>query len=121
MNHRLRISRAGAAVAMALLAAACGGDSDDENRATLPVAAGTSSAASTTAPGATGTGEISAEDAASIALDEVGGGQVVETDIEDFEIVVQVWEITVVGSDGVRRKVTVDMTNGSVVSNQVDD
>ena len=56
-----------------------------------------------------------------IALETVGGGDVVETDIDEFDVVINVWEITVVTPDGVRRQVTVDMTNGSIVVTEVDD
>ena len=37
------------------------------------------------------------------------------------EIEVQVWEVTVVTAEGLHRKVTVDMTNGSILGDEVDD
>jgi uncharacterized membrane protein YkoI len=64
---------------------------------------------------------VSAEEAVAIALDAVGGGQVVGTDIDEFEIAIQVWEITVLAPDGLRREVSVDMRNGSIVGTDADD
>jgi uncharacterized membrane protein YkoI len=55
-----------------------------------------------------------------IALDTVGGGDVVGTDADEFEVVIQVWEITILATDGVRRQVSVDMTNGTVMGNEQD-
>lgn len=46
---------------------------------------------------------------------------VVEIGADDFDVVIQVWEVSVVAADGVRREVTVDMANGTVVDNEVDD
>jgi hypothetical protein len=115
VHHRFRVSWAGTIVALALVVAACGGDSGDDDPAPLPVGATTSVPAVTAAP------EVTADDAMAIALEAVGGGQVVETDADEFEVVIQVWEITVVGPDGVRRQVSVDMTNGTVLGNEVDD
>jgi hypothetical protein len=119
VQHRFRIRRAGPAVAVALLAAACAA-SDENNPSPLPVGAGTSPPASPASPPATAP-EVSAEDAMAIALDAVGGGQVLETDDDEFEVVVQVWEVTVLAPDGVRRQVSIDMTNGSVMGNEADD
>ena len=120
MQHRIRIGRAGTVAGVVLLAAACAGSPEGGDRALLPAATGTSAPAPIPVPSAT-TPEVSAEDAVTIALDAVGGGQVVETDIDEFEIAIQVWEITVVGPDGVRRDVSVDMRNGSIVGNDADD
>jgi uncharacterized membrane protein YkoI len=116
---RIRIRRVGAAVAVAFLAASCGSDASDENRPPpLPAAAGTTFAGSTFSPAAPG---VSVEDAMARALDAVGGGEVLETDADEFEIVVQVWEVTVLAPDGARRKVSIDMTNGNVLGNDWDD
>ena len=121
MRHRTRIRRAGVAVAVVLLAAACGtGDSDESRPAPLPGAAGTPAPVSP-APPSSGAPPVSAEDARALALDAVGGGQVLDTDDEEFEIVIQVWEVTVLTPDGERRQVAIDMTNGSVMSNDRDD
>ena len=117
MRHVFRIRTAGAAVAVALLAAACG-TFDDDDPAPLPAATGTA-LPPTAVP--TGTPDVSAEDAVAIALEAVGGGEVVETDIDEFDVVINVWEITLVTPDGVRRQVTVDMGSGSIVANEVDD
>ena len=121
MQHRTRVRRAGTAVAVALLAAACGGDPDDTSPAPLAVGAGTSAPALPASPAPTAALQMSAEDAVAIALDAVGGGQVLETDADEFEVVIQVWEVTVLGPDGVRRQVSIDMTNGSVLGNDRDD
>jgi hypothetical protein len=119
MHHRSRIRRAGAAVAAALLASACAG-SGDLDPAPLPIAAATTSPGLPPAPPSAVAPEVSAEEAMSIALDEVGGGAVVETDADEFEIEIQVWEITVLAPDGVRREVSVDMTTGNVMGNEQD-
>jgi uncharacterized membrane protein YkoI len=121
VQHRIRIWRAGTAVAVALVAAACAGDSDQTSPPPLPVGAETSAPASTASPAPTAALAMSAEEAVTIALDAVGGGQVVETDVDEFEVVIQVWEITVLAPDGVRRQVSIDMRDGSVVGNEADD
>jgi hypothetical protein len=118
--QQFRIRRAGAAVAVALLAAACAA-SDENSPSPLPVGAGTSTPAAPASPPPGVAPEVSAEDAMAIALDAVGGGQVLETDDDEFEVVVQVWEVTVLAPDGVRRQVSIDMTNGSVMGNEADD
>ena len=117
MRHVTRIRTAGTAVAVALLAAACGTFADDDP-APLPAATGTV-LPPTAVP--TGTPDVSAEDAVAIALDAVGGGDVVETDVDEFDVVINVWEITVVTPDGLRRQVTVDMRSGTIVENELDD
>jgi hypothetical protein len=119
MQYRIRIGRAGTAVAVALVAAACAG-SPDGDRSVLPAAPGTSAPVSPAAPTGT-TPSVSAEDAMALALDAVGGGQVLETDVDEFEVVIQVWEVTVLAPDGVRRQVSIDMTNGTVMGNDSDD
>jgi ABC-type glycerol-3-phosphate transport system substrate-binding protein len=121
VQHRLRIRRAGAAVAVALTAAACGGASDQPSPSPLPVAATTSSPASTASPSAPAAPEVSADEAMTIALDAVGGGEVQETDVDEFEVVIQVWEVTVVTPEGGRRQVSIDMRNGSIIGNEADD
>jgi hypothetical protein len=122
VQHRFRIRRAGAVVAVALLAAACAA-SDENNPSPLPVGAGTSSPAAPVVPASPPPGaapEVSAEDAMTIAVDAVGGGQVLETDADEFEVAIQVWEITVLAPDGTRRQVSVDMTTGNVMGNETD-
>jgi ABC-type glycerol-3-phosphate transport system substrate-binding protein len=121
VQHRLRITRAGAAVAVALTAAACGGAPDEPSPSPLPVGATTSSPASTASPSAPAAPEVSAEEAVTIALDAVGGGEVQETDVDEFEVVIQVWEVSVVTPEGVRRQVSIDMRNGSIIGNEADD
>ncbi len=83
---------------------------------------------------------MTAQEAQATALDTVGGGWILETRIEerdddpdeesdgvdwdgdeDFEPPVDVWEVTVVSPDGLRRTVSVDLTGGSVLDNRVND
>jgi hypothetical protein len=119
VQQRFRIRRAGAVVAAALLAAACAASGED-NPSPLPVAAGTSAPVAPASPPPGVAPEVSAEDAMAIALDAVGGGQVLETDADEFEVAIQVWEITVLAPDGMRRQVSVDMTTGNVMGNETD-
>ena len=121
MQHRTRVRRAGTAAAVALLAAACAGTSDESGPPPLPVGAGTSAPASPSSPAPTATLAMSAEEAVTIALDAVGGGEAVETDVDEFEVVIQVWEVTVLAPDGTRHQVSIDMRDGSVVGNETDD
>jgi hypothetical protein len=83
--------------------------------------------------------EVTAQEAQATALNTVGGGWIAETKIEegdhdrdgddrdddgdndDFEAPVDVWEIRVVLPDGRRHQVSVDMSNGSVLDNRLDD
>ncbi len=121
MQHRIRVRRAGTAVAVALLAAACAGNSDESSPPPLPVGAGTSAPAFPASPAPTAALAMSAEEAVTIALDAVGGGEVVETDVDEFDVVIQVWEVTVLAPDGTRHQVSIDMRDGSVVGNEADD
>jgi ABC-type glycerol-3-phosphate transport system substrate-binding protein len=114
-----RIRRGGAALAAALVASACAA-SDGVDPAPLPVGAATTAPTNSAATPSPVTPQVSAEEAMSIALDAVGGGDVVDTDADEFEVEIQVWEITVVGPDGVRREVSVDMTSGNVMGNEPD-
>jgi uncharacterized membrane protein YkoI len=121
--------RTGALLAAALLMAACSGDPDEDRRSPVPVATATTPvpAAGTTTPfvpppaPTTPASAIPVEEAVTIALDAVGGGNVVETGADDFDVTIQVWEVTVVTPDGVRRKVTVDMASGTIVDQEIDD
>jgi hypothetical protein len=114
--HQVRIGVAGSAIALTLLAAAC---ADSRNNAPSPA---TAAAPASTAPVPPSAGaQFSAEDAESIALETVGSGQVLNTEVDDMEIEVQVWEVTVVTAEGLHRKVTVDMTSGSILGDEVDD
>jgi len=65
--------------------------------------------------------EVSLEEAQDIALEAVGGGQVTAAEIEDLDDVAWVWEVDLVTSTGERRTVSVHVTNGSVVGNELDD
>jgi len=84
--------------------------------------------------------EVTAQEAQATALEAVGGGWILETKIEerdddpdedrdsydsdgddDFEPAVDVWQVTVVSPDGLRRQVSVDLTGGSVLDSRVDD
>ena len=115
MPHQVRMGVAGSAIALTLLAAAC---ADSRGNAPAPAAAPAPSTAPV--PPSSGT-QLSAQDAETIALDTVGSGQVLNTEVDDMEIEVQVWEVTVVTAEGLHRKVTVDMTNGSILGDEVDD
>ena len=121
MQRRLRIRRTGTAVAVALLAAACGGAADETSPPSLPVGAATTAPVAPGSHAPTVALEVSAEDAVAIALDAVGGGQVLETDADEFDVVIQVWEVTVLAPDGTRHQVSIDMRDGSVVGNETDD
>jgi hypothetical protein len=120
VEHR-RIRRAATAVAVALLAASCAGASDEPKPPPPPAAAGTSAPVSPAPSTPTAAPEVAAEDAVAIALDTVGGGQVLETDADEFHLVIQVWEVTIVTPDGVRRQVSIDMRDGSVIGNEAED
>ena len=120
MQHR-RIRRACVPVAVALLAVSCAGGSDETSPPPLPVAAGTSAPVSSVPSAPTATLDVSAEDAVAIALDAVGGGQVLETDADEFDVVIQVWEVTVLAPDGTRRQVSIDMRDGRVMGNEAED
>jgi uncharacterized membrane protein YkoI len=123
--------RTGALVAAALLMAACSGDPDEDRRAPVAVATATTPApaAGATTPfvpppapaTAAPVAAIPVEEAITIALDALGGGNVVQTGADDFDVTIQVWEITVMTPDGVRRKVTVDMASGTIVDQEIDD
>jgi len=87
--------------------------------------------------------DVTAQEAQATALHAVGGGWILETKIEErdgdnadsndrentgpgegdgaFVAAVDVWEVTVVGPDGLRHKVSVAMTDGSVLDSRVDD
>ena len=85
MHRRSRIRRGGAALAVALVASACAA-SDGVDPAPLPVGAATSSPTNPMAPPSPVTPQVSAEEAMAIALDAVGGGDVVATDADEFEV-----------------------------------
>jgi hypothetical protein len=134
MREAVRVGAAGLAVA--LLAAGC-------TQTPRSVAAPPTGGAATSSPAPGGTlrePEVTAQEAQATALDAVGGGWIAETTIEeadddrdddrddwdddwddDFEPEVDVWEVTVVLPDRRRHQVSVDMTNGTVVDNRVDD
>ncbi len=119
MPDHARIGVAGSAVALALLAAACAGSADSgPSPATAGAPASTAPSAPT--PPSVGT-QLSAQDAEAIALETVGDGQVLNTEIDDVEIKVQVWEVTVVTAEGVHRKISIDLSNGSILGDEVDD
>src|SRR5688572_18358593 len=115
--HQVRIGVAGSAIALTLLAAAC---ADSRNNAPSPATAAAAPASTAPVPPSVGA-QLTAQDAESIALETVGSGQVLDTEVDDMEIEVQVWEVTVVTAEGLHRKVTVDMTNGSILGDEVDD
>ncbi len=116
MSDGIRIGVVGSAVALTLFAAACGG-SDDSGLS--PATAG-APAPTAAAPPSAGP-QLSAQDAEAIALETVGGGQVLNTEVDDVEIKVQVWEVTVVTDGGLHRQISIDMTNGSILGDEVDD
>jgi hypothetical protein len=87
--------------------------------------------------------DVTAQEAQATALHAVGGGWILETKIEErddenpdsndrenagpgegdgaFVAGVDVWEVTVVSPDGLRHKVSVALTDGSVLDSRVDD
>jgi hypothetical protein len=121
--HQVRIVVAGSGVALTLLAAACGGsDESDPSPATAGVPGPAAQSTTPTAPVPPSAGaQLSAQDAEAIALGTVGGGQVLNTEVDDVEIKVQVWEVTVATPDGLHRQVSIDMSNGSILGDEVDD
>jgi uncharacterized membrane protein YkoI len=62
---------------------------------------------------------ISMEQARTIALAAVGGGQVTEVEVDD-ENNSPVWKVTVVTSNGTRHRVSVDQRTGAILVNEVD-
>ena len=130
VRNGLQIGAAGCAVA--LLAAGC-----SEAREGVAAAAATGPATSSAgSPGSPREPDVTAQEAQATALDAVGGGWILETKIEerdddpddhdddgddDFDPPVDVWEITVVSTDGSRRTVSVDLTGGKVLDSRVDD
>lgn len=126
MPHQVRIGVAGSAIALTLLAAACAGSpNSDPSPATAAAPAPSAPSTAPTpptppTPPSAGT-QLSAQEAEAIALGTVGGGQVLNTEVDDVEIKVQVWEVTVVAPDGLHRKVSIDMTNGGILGDEVDD
>jgi hypothetical protein len=138
MQYGIRVGVGGLAVA--LLTAGCAADTPQGFAAPPTGAAGTPVAGPAT-PGREPP-PVTAQEAQATALEELGGGWILETTIEgrdddrddddrddddwfddddDFEADVDVWEVTVVGSDGLRRTVSVDLTGGSVLDSRVDD
>jgi uncharacterized membrane protein YkoI len=130
MRNGLWIGAAGCAVA---LLAGCSDTPEG-----LSAAAATGPVTSPSGPpGSLRQPEVTAQEAQATALDVVGGGWILETKIEerdddpdqdrddydddDFEAPVDVWEVTVVSSDGLRRTVSVDLTGGKVLDSRVDD
>jgi uncharacterized membrane protein YkoI len=123
-----------AGCAAALLTAGC-----TEAPQSMTDAAATGPATSSNAPpGSLREPPVTAQEAQATALHAVGGGWILETKIEeadddpdgdrdeydgddDFEAPVDVWEITVVSPDGLRRTVSVDLTGGKVLDSRVDD
>ena len=136
MHCVVRVGAAGLAVAF--LASGCA-------QTPRGLAAPPTGGAATSSPGSTGAvqePEVTAQEAQATALDAVGGGWILETKIEErdddpdgdtwegddpgerddeFEAAVDVWEVTVVSPDGLRRTVSVDLTGGSVLDTRVDD
>jgi uncharacterized membrane protein YkoI len=111
VEHRVRVDLAGLTVALPLVAGCDGDDADDQS----PVGGGT------TPPTSSLETAVTLDEAQDIAMEAVGGGQVLEAEIGDIDDVVRVWEVTVVTQRGERREVSVDVTNGSVVGNVLDD
>ncbi len=135
MQHGVRVGAAGLAVTF--VAAGCA----EAPQSVAAPPTGGAATSSSAAAGATFSGpEVTAQEAQTTALDAVGGGWILETKIEerdddpdddrdgtdwdgddDFEPHVDVWEVTVVLPDRQRYKVSVDVTNGSVLDNRLDD
>src|SRR5262245_12911992 len=66
-----------------------------------------------------GVDAIDMERAKALAKQAVGTGQVVEIEA-DNEQGVPVWKVTVVASDGVRHRVSIDRRTGAVLVNETD-
>ena len=131
MRNGLQLGGAGCAVA--LLIAGCS-EAPEGVAAAAATGPATSSAGS---PGSLREPDVTAQEAQATALDAVGGGWILETKIEErdddpdeddddpeddeFEPPVDVWEVTVVSPDGLRRTVSVDLTGGKVLDSRVDD
>ena len=98
MQHRVRSGLAGTSATVVLLVCGCGAG----------------------APAGSG-GEIDAEEAEEIALEESGGGRVEVVEIDDSSGATEVWEVTLVAPDGQRREITIDPTDGTVLGNELDD
>jgi|SRR3712207_1924762 len=108
MNHRVW---AGLAVVIALVFACDGPERADD----VPSGGGG------LRPGASFEPEVTIDRAEDVALQTVGGGQVLETSVDDIDDVVRVWEVKVLDSEGERREVSVDMATGAVLGNELDD
>jgi hypothetical protein len=135
VQHGARVGAVGLAVTF--VAAGCA----EAPQSVAAPPTGGAAATSPSAPSASFSGpEVTAQEAQTTALEAVGGGWILETKIEerdddpdddtggtdwdgddDFEPHVDVWEVTVVLPDRQRYKVSVDVTNGSVLDNRVDD
>jgi hypothetical protein len=134
MRNGIRIGAAGLAVA--LLTAGCA--ATPQSVAAPPT--GSAGAPPTGPTGPSQEPDVTAQEAQATALDSVGGGWILETKIEerdddadeagevadagegdDFEADVDVWEVTVGSPDGLRRTISVAMTDGSVLDSRVDD
>lgn len=138
MHHLIRAGAGGSAVALAFVLTGCGAGGPASFASAggsaggqpSPVAAAHPSAAVDPAadPAAPTppTDEVHApvicwEEAEAAALDHVGGGEVLVTEIDDHDGDIHVWEVTVLAPDGRHLEVTVDMKTAAVIGSEVDD
>ena len=64
---------------------------------------------------------ITIAEAEAIALEAVGGGWVDRIEADDLDDVLPVWEVSVEISAGVDRELTLDMSDGRVLRDELDD
>jgi len=120
------------AAAAALLAAGCGSDADTPTVVTSsPTTAAAVTTASTTAtataatpntaaPAAPAPGTVTSAQAGSIALNAVGGGQVIKVEADDQNNR-PAWKVELQTAAGEKRKVSVDQATGQVLKNEAGD
>jgi uncharacterized membrane protein YkoI len=118
-----------AAAAAALLVAGCGSDEDSPTAVTIPpttaAAVTTASTTATTIVAAPNTaapapGAVTAAQAGNIALNAVGGGQVIKVEADD-EDNRRTWKVELQTTAGEKRKVSVDQATGQVLKNEAGD
>jgi uncharacterized membrane protein YkoI len=69
-------------------------------------------------PAVTGTVTIDLDRAKALAMEAIGGGQITDIEMDD-ENNTPVWKVTVVGSDGVRHRISINQRTGAIVANEV--
>jgi hypothetical protein len=118
VKHVVRVGVVSPAVAVALLVTACDSSFQDNP---FPARGGAATASLAPSPGSPAAPEVTAQEAQDIALAAVGGGLIMSTEIEEEDDLFHVWEVVVLTSDGLRREVSVDIADGRVLANDVED